>query len=404
MKRIGIYNPYLETKGGGEKVCLSLAAALANSNDYQVILLSHKAVDLDDLASYFNIDLSKVSVRIINNETPFIKILQRLPIPGKLRNFFVDIKSFRVIRGDKYDIFVNNCYQSNLPNPSPKGVYMCMFPQKLSHTKKVSVLRSSYYWIMENLYRIALHPRHKSGVFSYDLITANSSYTQGYIKEYWGAESEILYPICDSMKLPDAKKQKVILHVGRFFENSGANHHKRQDILLQTFSDMTELHKKGWELHFAGSVAEDVGALKYILKLIKDGKGLPVYFHFNVSFKELRDLYNQATIYWHATGYGSDQNELPEKQEHFGISTVEAMSAGAIPVVINSAGQKESVTQKVSGYLWDTSEQLSEYTQEIISLDPSSLSNTRKAADKAAKKFDQNAFNARTLELFETLS
>ena len=38
MKTIGIYNPYLETKGGGEKMALALAEILSNDKNHEVTL------------------------------------------------------------------------------------------------------------------------------------------------------------------------------------------------------------------------------------------------------------------------------------------------------------------------------------------------------------------------------
>ena len=49
--------------------------------------------------------------------------------------------------------------------------------------------------------------------------------------------------------------------------------------------------------------------------------------------------------------------------EHFGITTVEAMAAGCVPVVINKAGQREIVEDGVSGFLWNTWGELKDRTQ-----------------------------------------
>ena len=62
----------------------------------------------------------------------------------------------------------------------------------------------------------------------------------------------------------------------------------------------------------------------------------------NLERSRLRQLYAQARIFWHAAGYG-ECDERPELSEHFGMATVEAMSAGCIPVVINKGGQPEIV-------------------------------------------------------------
>lgn len=404
-RKIALYNPYLETKGGGEKVCLALAAALSTNKDNEVFLLTHEEVDVAALGKYFDIDLSAVKTRYIYTNDKISRLLGRLPLPGKLRNFFFDVRVLGKIKKHRYDVFVNNCYQSNLPNPSPLGIYMCMFPQKLRQTENIRLLKRIYFLGVDILYKIFLHPGHKTGVFSYQLITANSRYTQEYIEDYWRfTDSQILYPICDDMSVAGAKKKKVILNVGRFFEKSGENHHKRQDFLLKTFKEMPDLHKDGWELHFAGSVAEDAGALKFILGLIKEARGFPIFFHFDCSFDEIRNLYNESTIYWHATGYDSPVAAHPEKQEHFGISTVEAMSARSIPVVINRAGQKESVVNNENGFLWSNEKELMELTRKVARLDEKALKALQSNARKTAKTFDKQAFNARAVELLASIT
>jgi len=401
MKKIALYNPYLSSKGGGEKVCLALAESLQRDLGCQVYLVAHDKIDLADLANYFKLNLDGIEVLLVNFNTLFYKLLRRIPLPGRIRNIFLDHRVLKTIRTHDFDIFINNCYQSNLPSPTKVGIYMCMFPQRLKgFLKDTSPLKKVYVRVATVLSRLTLHPLHKNPIDSYQLITANSAYTQSFISKLWSKPSSILYPICEDMLEPSIKKEKIILHVGRFFANDGESHHKRQDALLQAFSGMTELHKAGWELHLAGSVAEDVGALKYILQLIKDGSGLPVVFHFNMPFNELHKLYNQATIYWHATGFGSDVDEHPEKQEHFGISTVEAMSTGAIPIVINSAGQKESVVSGKNGYLWDTLDQLQQQTLAVSKLKPTQLKTLSDNAKQSATQFNSKAFDHQVEELF----
>jgi glycosyltransferase involved in cell wall biosynthesis len=399
MKKIGIYNPYLDTRGGGEKVYLALAAALAKKGN-EVTLIAHNEVDLEGAARYFGVDATGLKTAIV--KTAFItKVMRRLPVPGGIKNFFSDISTFKSIKSQKYDLFINNCYQSNLPNPAKKGVYMCMFPQKIGKESGMSAIKKLYWQILHLLYRLTFHPKASHGVYTYDLITANSRFTQGYIKDYWGVDSTILYPICENMlDKKIGQKRKIILNVGRFFEKTESNHHKRQDFLLENFVNLTDLHEDGWELHLAGSVDESIGGLKYILELIKNASGFPVTFHFNSSFQEMKHLYSEATMYWHATGYGSDPASFPEKQEHFGISTVEAMSAGAIPVVINTAGQKESVQQGINGYLWNDREELQTYARHIASLSDGESRKLRENAMDRAKTWDHVAFEDSVSDIF----
>lgn len=400
MKQIGIYNPYLETRGGGEKVCLALAAALAKQQATVTLIVHHK-INLKELGTYLDVDTKNLRTEIIRLST-MAKIVHRLPlVPSGLKNLFSDWTTFRKLRRKNYDIFINNCIDSNLPNPSKIGVYACMFPHRIGGKPAKSLAKEVYRHILRGLYRLLLHPGKKHAVYTYNLITANSAYTQGYIHKYWGQDSNILYPICDNMKEEGpAKKDKIILNVGRFFANSDVNHHKRHDFLVENFAKMKQLHKEGWELHFVGSVAEDTGALKYILRLIKLAQGSPVYFHFNAPHAEVKKLYNQASIYWHATGYGSDPKKYPGKQEHFGISTVEAMSAGCIPIVINSAGQRESVIPGTNGFLWHTPKELQEHTIHVAKLESHTDKQLRTEAIKTATRFNKTAFDKQVQTIF----
>ncbi len=395
MRKIGIYNPYLETRGGGEKYTLALAETLAKDKDNQVYLIAHSKIDLEYPGKYFQVDVRNFKLLVINTSSIFLKIIRSLHLPTMTQNLFFDHAALKAIKKEDFDVFINNCYQSNMPAPTKTSVYMCMFPQKLGNKDpRIDIFKKIYLVIMHMLYRLTLHPRNKYAVNTYKYITSNSEFTRHHIKKRWGRDSTVLYPISENMRAsnpPD--KEKIILNVGRFFENSGQNHHKRQDMLLDAFSELKDLHKDGWQLHFVGSVAEDVGALKYVLKLMKSANGLPVYFHFNSSFKDLRELYNEASIYWHATGIGSDVQKKPERQEHFGISTVEAMSTGCIPVVINSAGQKESVVHGKNGFLWETEKELQDYTKQIASLPVAELKQLQAEAIKDAARFNKTAFN-----------
>lgn len=403
MKKIGIYNPYLETKGGGEKVCLALAETLAQNPDNKVTFLTHAKIDLDDLARYFNIDLSKTSVEIIRHNRVINKLLSKIKLPARVHGLIIDFQTKRTIRNMNFDLFINNCYQSSLPNPSKKGVYMCMFPQKLPGTNVIDKNMKQRHKILMSLNRVFMHPGKNYFFETYDVITANSKYTQDYITSFWDSPSDILYPICEDMRqTPAPKKEKIILNVGRFFENTAESHNKRQDFLVEAFTEMEDLHKEGWELHFAGTVAKDVGTLNYILDLMSAAAGYPVYFHYNSSFADLQTLYNKASVYWHATGYGVKPEKFPEKQEHFGISTVEAMSAGAIPVVINTAGQKEVVQDGKNGYLWNDKAELQAKTRKITKSDQKHQ-DVRSNARKTLEEYDTPAFRTTVKHLFEEI-
>ena len=71
----------------------------------------------------------------------------------------------------------------------------------------------------------------------------------------------------------------------------------------------------------------------------------------------MEKLLSTASIFWSATGYG-ERDDQPWAAEHFGMTTVEAMAGGCVPVVIDKAGQQEIITPGVDGFRWSTPAQL----------------------------------------------
>ena len=80
--------------------------------------------------------------------------------------------------------------------------------------------------------------------------------------------------------------------------------------------------------------------------IIEKGVSDIITFKINASFDELIELMKKSKVYFH-----------PREGEHFGISIVEAMSAGLVPVVPNIGGQAEFVPTK---YQYSSLEQASQ--------------------------------------------
>jgi len=79
--------------------------------------------------------------------------------------------------------------------------------------------------------------------------------------------------------------------------------------------------------------------------------------------------------------------------EHFGISTAEAMAAGCVPVVINKGGQPEIVEHGVNGFVWETLDELRNYTTRLIN-DDALRAKMSEAARKRAQVFRSESFVA----------
>jgi L-malate glycosyltransferase len=184
--------------------------------------------------------------------------------------------------------------------------------------------------------------------------------------------------------------------VGRF---SLTGHRKNHPLMLQTFADLVEARQQGWRYRCLGSLSDSPTDREYfesVQRMATEG-GADVIG--NVQRELLVTEYEEAKVFWHAAGYGEDEMEHPAGAEHFGIATVEAMAAGCVPVVINKGGQPEIVQHGVNGFLWDTPEELADYTRRLVSDDQLRLRMSA-AARERARFFDREQF----VQRFRSLS
>ncbi|HKO62607.1 MAG TPA: glycosyltransferase [Pyrinomonadaceae bacterium] len=383
--KIGILNLHMQARGGGEKKTLVLAEHLSRRHD--VLLFSNEQLNRPSLERYFDVDLSRIRFVLLNQRGK----RGYSPRNARLDNLTAQFSQFRQIKALELEVFINNSHCSILPCPSARGIYMCMFPHKSSTWIGKDYCRRAYHLLMDRAEKRLLGCRVSDFIDSYAAVTANSCFTAEWVNKMWGRRAEVIYSTCDSMG-PPAAKEKIILNVGRFLRGGPGTLYKQQHVLLDVFKQLTAVQQAGWQLHFAGSMATDEES-KLLVKRLKDAaKGCSVFFHFDATHDALRDLYRRASLYWHATGYGFPAGEQPELQEHFGLTTIEAMSAGAVPVVINSGGQRETVTHAIDGFLWNELSSLADQTIRLIN-DPHLMEQLSRQAMSSSARFSRAAFN-----------
>ncbi len=387
-KQIGIYNLNMEARGGGEKLTLVLASHLSGTHIVQVF--HNTQLDIDALEKTFAVDLSRVKFTKLTPPNLPLRMLAK--IRGAVTSPF-SLPHYRQLNRFNLDLFLNVSYGSALPCPAAKGIFICMFPHRHRredvHAGLLGYLRCRFVDVIESRFTGA-----QEGVWldSYTRVIAISKYSAEWIGRLWRIESEVVYPPADDMG-PPTTKERIILHVGRFTPAGVYHHHKAQDVLLAAFKKMRQLHRDGWALHFTGNINSDPESNHFARELVQGAKGFPVEFHFNASFDELRTLYRRAAIYWHATGVGRDPEEHPELHEHFGITTVEAMSAGVVPIVIALGGQEEIVTNGVDGMCWNHISELVQQTARLAT-DSELRCALGNAAIESSQRFSRTAFTA----------
>jgi glycosyltransferase involved in cell wall biosynthesis len=224
---------------------------------------------------------------------------------------------------------------------------------------------------------------------SYHRVLANSTYTLEWTERMWHRPAGILYPPVTQMAPGD--KEPIVLSVGRFFL-PGTGHNKKQLEMVgafRTLRDTAGAAADGWTYHLVGGCAPEHAA--YLDAIRAEAEGLPVVLHPDASGAELADLYARASIFWHAAGLGEDPDRHPDRYEHFGITTVEAMSAGVVPVVIDGAGQAEIVDDGRSGHRFADVDGLVERTRRLLG-DPDGRARMAAAARERAADFAWEPF------------
>jgi glycosyltransferase involved in cell wall biosynthesis len=232
----------------------------------------------------------------------------------------------------------------------------------------------------------------------YQRVMANSEYTRSWIRRLWGVDSEVLFPPIRVHELHPGSKDRKIITVGRFFA-PGLGHSKKQLEQVQAFGRIVRKGGlDGWTLHVVGGC--EPSQRPYLAALREAARGLPVEIHPNAPRSLVDELFATSSIFWAATGLGENVEKQPWVFEHFGMTTVEAMAAGCVPVVIDQAGQREIVRHGVDGYRWTTLGDLEARTRELAA-DPELCRRLGAAAVERAQAFSEDAFRRRWREIAE---
>jgi glycosyltransferase involved in cell wall biosynthesis len=186
--------------------------------------------------------------------------------------------------------------------------------------------------------------------------------------------------------------------VGRF---SRRGTRKCQLEMVRAFARAHPALPTGWEYVCLGGLAADADDRSYFEEVREAAEGHPIRLLANPSDQVIREAYERASVFWHAAGYGEDEEAHPERTEHFGMSTVEAMAAGCVPVVIRKGGQPEIVEHGSSGFLWETPEELVTHTRRLLEARELRERMAQAARHRARTFTNFEAFSATMLRMVE---
>ena len=355
MKRVLIIDPYIDVLGGGERHILSIAHVLQEEG-YAITLAWKDSAVLSHITSRFGF-------KNITTEAHFYE-----------KN---SIARLAYLRQFEFVFYVTD--GSYFFSSAKKTCIFCMYPKK-------------------TIYQRTLMNKLKWAPVSF---VANSYFTKKYIDTWTKKKSHVIYPYIDEGKFelcgPQVQKEKIILSVGRFYSHL---HSKNHGFIIKTFTSLQKKHPafKSFKLYIVGGLKEeDRDYFNEVQEMASQNKSIHVIP--NIPDRTLSDLYSKAMFYWHGAGYGVNIRRDFDKVEHFGITPVEAMAAGAIVCSHNSGGQKEVITAGENGFLYDTPAQLISFTKKMYEDTDKRESVGTSAHQYAKKHFSYAAFKENVLKV-----
>lgn len=351
LKKVGLYDPYLDVLGGGEKYLLSILKVLEEEGF--------------ELNIFWDKDLSKEIDRRFSLQF-FNKLKWRENIFKKKIPFWQKALFLR-----QFDVFFYISDGSYFFSLAKKNFLYAMVPQKKLYRSGILNTLKQFNW------RFITHSRFNQKIL-----------------EDWGIRSELIYPYLNdnflNLDLRKIKKEKIILSVGRFFSQL---HQKNHRLMIDFFKRLREEDKVfgDFKLVLVGGLKkEDEYYFQEIQSLAKNDPFIAIKP--NVSFIDLYRLYQRATFYWHFTGYGIDEKKYPHLVEHLGITPLEAMATGGVVFCYRAGGPKEIINDGINGFLFSSKEELINKMKKVINDQLLKLKIVNKAQNYVRENFSYPVF------------
>ncbi len=354
--RVALFDPFLDSRGGGEKYVLRFGEALERALGVRITLLVHRDHDhpglLESLRDYFGLALEGFEVRRVGSS--------RTTVASALRFAWAT---------RHYDLLVYLCDGVPRPSLARRRLAIVQFPFVPASPAQLA-------------------PWQRLSLPGYELVVY-SRFAREWVARRWGRGASVIAPPVTLAPRPGSipARENVILSVGRFFRGG---HQKRHREMVETFAGLRTRGLVGWQLHLAGTVA-DRGLDREAFEEVRALAESDVVLHPNATLPEIESLYGRAKIYWHAAGAGVDEQVDPECVEHFGMTTAESMAFGCVPVVIGRGGQPEIVSDGECGYLCQSLAEMGERTLRLAA-DPGLVATLSAAARRRSSDFNDAMF------------
>ena len=312
--KIGVFCPTLNIFGGAEFVAVVIANTLAENN-HDVVLFANSDIYSQEVKNYCGVFLHP-SIQTIKQPTNFSS--------RGLADFYQTLFHSYIAKS-RCDIFIDPFTNCIFPWTSICYIHF-PFLNRYSFSKRFPYLSSPHLLPIGAIPHVLIEKN--LATYENKLVLANSRYTAEEVKLYSQKRVGVLYPPFSSSISAIGKEAKKDLEENLVVTTSRFDN----DKLLERIPHIASQTRSSTQFAIIGRLCskKTLISLEKIVK--KLGLTERVKFFPDASNEVKIDLLRRAKVYLH-TMMG----------EHFGISIVEAMALGCLPIVHNSGGMREFV-------------------------------------------------------------
>ena len=364
---VGVFSPVINLCGGAEWVAVNMINVL-KENGHQVVILTDSPLNQSKFQKVFDRKV-QVDRQII---FPF-----RYFASNDLKNVYTDAIRLQALKM-KCNIVIDTFSNAILPATNIAYIHHPL----LRRLETIAPFWSARQRTLNRAYFLPYRSYLKLSRNNYGkLILANSNFTAQAIKAETGLDSSVLYPSVSSEISNyhqagfDKERDSTVTTISRidFAKN------------LNMVPQIAKLTSYKITFNIVG-LLDSEAALISLLRQIKELKlSDRVKVYTNVRREQIRDMLLNTRVYLHT-----------KIKEHFGISIVEAMSSGCIPVVHNSGGPMEFVPQ--NRRYSSIEEAAIKVEQAINDWSPGNARTISESADK----FSEKNFSRQFINLFNS--
>jgi len=321
---IGIIHGFVGGGGGTEKTLTAIIDALEKTeHNVTLYTFSKPKLQLGKIAVKSSLPISIPSfglyqramesklIRKAKNEDILIQTSGGLGIPSNHKQ--------------KIIVYAHADFSSELDNPSSKykGIW--------------SLYYKTYYSMIKKFVKNIDDSRIK--------IISNSNFIKNQIKIKFNKDSVVIYPPVKLNEFSPEVKEKRIVSIGRYSQEK--NHDFAINVMKNTdfdFSIIGNTKTKSNILYF-----------DQLSSLLKNESISNIHLLKNIEREKLVKILNKSKIYFHSS------------KETFGISIIEAISAGCIPIVPDNTAHKETVPYEELRFIPDNVEDAIKKLNDAIS-------------------------------------